>query len=250
VRRIERFLARRADAVITVSDPIADELVRTLGLRSRPTLVRNCAELRVVAAKDPAPGPLRVIYQASFGVARFPEDVLDAAAGTQDVEFTLRIAGLDPAALREAVAARGLESCVHIAEAVQPAELVAALDDFDVGLVIDRPITLNVAYALPNKLFEYLMAGLAVVVPALPAMGRLVEEREVGLTFEPGSPKSLADSLQRLADDRALLSRLQERAAAAAHDDLNAEHELAKTVALWEGLLGDGPQRRGAASSS
>ena len=48
---------------------------------------------------------------------------------------------------------------------VPPERIVSALTPFDIGLVIDRPETDNARLALPNKLFEYMMAGLAVVVP-------------------------------------------------------------------------------------
>ena len=66
---------------------------------------------------------------------------------------------------------------------------MSALTPFDIGLVIDRPETDNARFALPNKLFEYMMAGLAVVVPNVPAMARLVETEGIGRTYEPGRPR-------------------------------------------------------------
>ncbi len=237
VRLVQRLLGRAADAVVTVSDPIAEELERTLRLRRRPLVVLNCPELVAIPeVARPQGGPLRVIYQATVGTDRFPEDVLDAVAEVTGVEATLRIAGADAESLRRAAASRGIEDRVVVADPVDPGEIVRVLAGFDVGLVIDRPLRLNGTWALPNKLFEYFAAGLAVVVPALPTMSRLVEEREVGLTFKPGSPQSLAQALRTLAADRSMLDRLQARASAAARDDLNAERQQAKTVALWEEL--------------
>ena len=64
---------------------------------------------------------------------------------------------------------------VRVEPPVAPDALVAALAPYDIGLVIDRLDTDNTRLALPNKLFEYLMAGLAVAVPRAPAMAELVE---------------------------------------------------------------------------
>ena len=60
---------------------------------------------------------------------------------------------------------------------------------------------------MPNKLFEYLMAGLAVVTPHLETLGPLVTENGIGLTYEPGSPDGLPATLERLAADRAPSAR-------------------------------------------
>ena len=249
VRLLQRVLGRAADAVITVSDPIADELARELRLRRRPLVVLNCAEAHASSSSDPAPhdGPLRIIYQASTGPTRFPEDILAALETTADVRATLRIAGVNRVDLQSEIDARDLRERVVLADPVPPSELVESLTGFDVGLVIDRPIARNAAYALPNKLFEYLMAGLAVAVPALPAMGRLVEEREFGLTFEAGNPASLGRTLRRLAADRELLATLSANARAAARSDLNAERQMAETTRLWEELR---PSQTGASEST
>jgi glycosyltransferase involved in cell wall biosynthesis len=236
VKLSERFLARAADAVITVSEPIADELLRTLKLRTRPVVVMNCPDLQEIPRTTHRSGPLRVVYQASAGVARFPEDVLDALAQISNVEVTFRIAGLDPDELRRKIHARELVDRAFVSDPVAPDQLIRALAGFDVGLVIDRPLTKNVAFALPNKLFEYLMAGLAVVVPGLPSMKELVANRAVGLAFEPGSAASLGHALQHIADDPPLLQSFQDRARTEARNDLNAGRQMLKVAQAWQEL--------------
>ena len=108
------------------------------------------------------------------------------------MHITLRVTRVDLDELRSEVARRGLDDRVTVADPVSPEHLVQALAAFDVGIVIDRPVALNNALGFPNKLFEYLMAGLAVVVPNLRTMGAFVEREGVGLVFEPGRPESLA----------------------------------------------------------
>lgn len=214
VRRLEGLLARRADAVVTVSDPIADELVERLRLAKRPYVVLNAPPVEGGDVESHA-GRLRVIYQAAVGPGRHIEDlpVLD------DVELFARVLG-----------ATAAPPHVTSLVPVPPNELVSALASFDVGLVIDRPETENTRLALPNKLFEYLMAGLAVVVPSRTVMAELVEREGVGTAFEPGQ---LGDTLRSLAENRVVVEEMRRRARAAAVERYNAEAQRPALFAAW-----------------
>jgi glycosyltransferase involved in cell wall biosynthesis len=232
---LERMLARRADAVITVSEPIAEELQRRLSLRERPLAVLNCPDRLDVEPDLHTNGPLRVIYQGAMGVSRPLDDVLRAAETATDATLTIRVTNADIDALRAEVSRRGLDGRVRIADPVLPTELVDARVGFEVGLVINRPLTRNDELVFPNKLFEYLMAGLAVVVPRLPGLVRLVEDEGIGLTYEPGRPESLGAALATLAGDRERLRELRRRARALAVGRFNAEAQrepLARALRL------------------
>lgn len=233
VALLERVFARRAHAVVTVSDDIADELVARRRLRVRPTVVLNCPERAdglVVARHEP---PLRAIYQAGAGPGRRLEDLLEAAALADGVHVTLRVTRVDLDQLRDDVSRRGLGDRVAVADPVSPEHLVEQLAAFDVGIVIDRPVALNNALSFPNKLFEYLMGGLAVVVPSLPTMGAFVEREGFGRVFEAGRPESLAEVLTQLAADGEQLFAFRERARAAALDRYNANVQGEALARVW-----------------
>jgi glycosyltransferase involved in cell wall biosynthesis len=230
---LERVFAKRAHAVVTVSDDIADELVARRRLRVRPTVVLNSPERAdglVVARHEP---PMRAIYQAGAGPGRVLEDLLDAAELAHGVHITLRLTRVDLDQLRDDVSRRKLDDRVAVADPVSPEHLVAELAAFDVGIVIDRPVTLNNALGFPNKLFEYLMSGLAVVVPSLPTMGAFVQREGFGLVFEAGRPDSLAEKLTQLAADPAQLFAFREQARAAALDRYNANVQGEALARAW-----------------
>lgn len=198
-------------------------------------MILSCPELW---DGEPAPpeGRLRVVYQGAMGPGRSLDDLLEAAEALEgDVMLTVRVAGADIPALREAVTRRDLGARVTIAEPVAPDALVPALAEFHVGVVINRPVTRNDEHVLPNKLFEYLMAGLAVVVPELPGMTPIVEEEQVGLTFTPSRPDLLATALDRLAADGVELASMRERARQAAHRRYNADTQASALAAVWRG---------------
>ena len=230
---LERSLARRADVVSTVSAPIADELRRRLRLEETPRVVLNCPPLVDVAVAPPAEGaPLAVVYQGAMGPGRPLEDLLVAAEHAPGAHFTLRIASSDPALLRSEVERRGLDN-VEVVEPVPPDRLVEALAGFEVGLVINRPVTQNDALVFPNKLFEYLMAGLAVVAPRLPGLAPVVDGEGVGVTFEPGRPEELGAALTALSGDRDRVVELRRRARQLAVERYNAEAQADALVSLW-----------------
>ena len=230
-RWLEGCFARRSEAVVTVADPIADELVRILGLTRRPLVILNCPDVVAVAPPVPNEGRLRAVYQGAMGPGRPLDDLLVAAEGAPSVEFTLRIAGADHEALRGEIEARGLAERVNVVEPVPPTELVEALAGLDVGLIINRPETRNDEFVLPNKLFEYMMAGLAVAAPRLPALTPIVEA--AGVLFEPARPESLAAALEELAADRDRLAVLRTRAHALARERYNAAAQTAGYLAAW-----------------
>lgn len=233
VRLLEGPLARRADAVLTVSEPIAAELRRTLRLSEEPIVVLSCPPRTEVEPAPRGDGPLRAIYQGAMGPGRPLEDLLVAAEHAEGVRITIRVTNADLDELHRRVVQRGLEERLEIAEPVAPDRLVEALAGFHVGLVINRPLTRNDELVYPNKLFEYLMAGLAVVVPGLPGLAPLVEGERIGLVYEPGRPEQLGAALIDLAHDPERLGELRQRARRLALERFNAEGQREALATAW-----------------
>jgi glycosyltransferase involved in cell wall biosynthesis len=211
--RAEGLIARRAGAVITVSSPIAERLEKIHSLPTRPTVLLNCPPLEDVEIVEHP--QLRGIYQAAAGPGRQLEDLPDVPG----VAMHARVLG-----------ATAGPHHVTMLDPVLPEHIVSALAPFDIGLVIDRPETDNARFALPNKLFEYMMAGLAVVVPNVPAMARLVETEGIGRTYEPGR---LGQVLSELAADRPAVEEMRRRARRAAVERYNAEAQRPVLYEAW-----------------
>jgi len=145
----------------------------------------------------------------------------------------IRAVRADRRTLEREVRERGLADRVAVVDTVPPDRAVEGLRDHDVGVIFDRPVTLNGRLSLPNKLFEYLMAGLAVVVPCLPALAPLVERDQIGVLFDPGDSGALARALEELAADRERLAELRSRARAAAVARYNAQAQLPALAQAW-----------------
>ena len=114
--------------------------------------------------------------------------------------------------LLELIAAEGLEDRVRIVSPAPQAEVVAYAAGATIGVIPYEPVGLNNTFTTPNKLFDYMAAGLPVAASRLPELTRFVEHGEIGLTFSPGDPASLAAALNEMLADPERYGRMRERA--------------------------------------
>jgi glycosyltransferase involved in cell wall biosynthesis len=90
--------------------------------------------------------------------------------------------------------------------------LVASAAEADVGLIPYRPVILNNRYCCPNKLSQYMHAGLAILCNNLDFVKDLVREAGCGLDYDSDRPETLVAAVARFADDRAFTARCRENA--------------------------------------
>ena len=202
-RNIESFLIQFADTVTTVNEFIASELSSRYGIPS-PTVIMNCPRTPASlpeTRRRPA-GRKVVLYSGTLWQERGLENVVLACRYLRkDVQVVFRGEGAIEAKLREMV--RGLENCV-IEKPVPMAEVIPRAAEADVGMVPYLPTTLNNLYASPNKLFEYLQAGIPVIGSDAPFIRKIIVGHDVGLVFDPSDPKDIAKAINLITQDEIL----------------------------------------------
>jgi glycosyltransferase involved in cell wall biosynthesis len=115
---------------------------------------------------------------------------------------------------------------------VPPGLVVARAAEADLGLCVLPDTSRHNRFALPNKLFEYLVAGLGVVASPLPDMAELVESTGCGI-LAAAEPAAIAAALRGL--DPAAVDRLKRHSLAAAKG-LNWAQESRKLIGLYDAL--------------
>ena len=90
------------------------------------------------------------------------------------------------------VSVEQLENKVHFTGRLAIEELEKLTPTADLGISIEEDLGLNYRYALPNKLFDYIRAGVPVLVSNLPEMKALVEKYEIGAISKSHDPQQLA----------------------------------------------------------
>lgn len=211
---LEAEFAPLADRVIAVSPGSADAIQRRLELPRRPEVVYNVpvpdAEpgavpgLRDVCGLDE--GVPLVVYAGRVRGVRGIDTAIDALQDLPAVHLAVvcvpDTTSRAVAGMQEHARSRGVADRVHFLEGVPPAKVVHFLSSADVGLIPMQGGWLNHELTLPNKLFEYLVAGVPVVASDLVGLGAFVREHGVGQTFPPGDAQLLAGAIRDVLDDR------------------------------------------------
>lgn len=205
VRRIERWALRHLDHVIVVVEESRDRLVAAGVPAERVTVACNTpvrARLDELAPKEHRDGaPLELIYlgllEAPRGVAQVIDAVAQSRARGNAVNLTILGKGREGRAFQERAQARGVSDAVRFLGHVPYAEAVRLLQRADVGLV---PHLANESWntTIPNKLFDYMAAGLAVVTSNARPAARIVRETGAGRVYMDTDVDALADELSAL----------------------------------------------------
>lgn len=261
-RRIEQQLVRRADAVLTVSDGIADRLGQWRG--GEVKVVRNTFPSR--RAADSAEGgsgsgvgagfarsamessteithvgllqrPTGVVYAGRIGPERDLETLIPAAAA----------AGLD--AVLMGPADRDYLPRIQAAFGNVRIEAARPIDEVDdvlrragISVVTLTDTCENHRLALPNKVFHAVRAGVPVVAADLPELRRLVTQYGLGRLYRPSDVASMRAALEQVAAD---YPRLCEQVAKA-RADLSWERDAAVLIGVYESLAGQDAVSAGA----
>ena len=226
--RVERQIVGKADAVLTVSDGIAERLGKW---RTTPVaVVRNTFPLDLGGTYDLASLPDKpkgAVYAGRIGAARDIETLLSATAALE----------LDTVLMGKAD--REFLPHLHLTGGsvrIEPARPVDEVDEVlrNVGISV---VTLtdtceNHRLALPNKVFHAVRAGVPVVAADLPELHRLVTNYGIGALYRPGDAESMRVALEQVTSDYpGLLERV-----ARARDTLNWDQDSKELVRVYESL--------------
>ncbi len=120
-------------------------------------------------------------------------------------------------------------SNIHYHSLVKPEDVLTFTRSADVGIHIIKNTCLNHYYCLPNKIFEYFMAGIPFVVSNFPEMGKIVRNTDGGWLIEPNS-KSLLEAINKITIDEL---KEKKRNIVNAKPNYGWEKEEVKYVALY-----------------
>ncbi len=236
----ERRWLPYADAVI-VASPSWEPWIRDKydGVDQPFAVVLNAPEYRVVDEARPlrdelgiAPDVPVLLYQGSIQENRGIEPAIEATLLLPDAVCVVVGYGHHRPVLERMVDERGIGDRVKFFGPIPNDELIDWTAGADIGLA--NIVNSSVSYhtSLPNKLFEYLMAGVAVIGCTGPAIRSVVEETGAGIAVEADDPEAIARAAATILTD---LPGYKARALEGAKSHHWAIEE-AKLLALYEGL--------------
>lgn len=199
-----RKYVTKVNSVTTVAKGIAEEYARVYRI-PEPQIVPNASSYDDRFSPTDVQMPLRLIHTGAAGRARKIEVMIDAVAranamrpGTATLDLVM-VPGeqkyIDELTERAATVPNG---AIRMIPAVPFDQIVPMLQNYDVGIFICPPSTFNLLHALPNKLFEFIQARLAVVIGPSPEMERVVRQYGVGVVSRDFRADSVAQLLVNL----------------------------------------------------
>jgi glycosyltransferase involved in cell wall biosynthesis len=240
-RLIERKYLRRCDYITATSNAMADHLANAYNIR-RPVVLYNVFPLSMAEGmlapgqRDPH-AKLRLHWVSqTMGPDRGLQDVFEACSGLADqVEIHLRGRASEQEKKEQwALAERwGVAGCLTFHPVIDHDDLIRSMAQYDVGLALERPLNRNYALTVTNKVFSYMLAGLAVAATDTPGQREAMEQAPgAGFLYPAGDAKSLRTALEIWIRDREKLRQAQQTAWSTARTRFCWEIEQAKLVQL------------------
>jgi glycosyltransferase involved in cell wall biosynthesis len=198
---VARFVARSADAVTAVTDPIGEEL-RALGAERIQTIPNGC-DFEDFAGLEYRPGPrFRLTHTGSFFGKRSPRPFLEALAQT-DGDSVVRFVGDFRAADRDWAEELGLGDRLELHPYLPRRQVLELQRDSEALLLLIPESGGRGRAVLSAKVFEYLAAErpILAVVPPDGAAADLIRETRAGVVVAPEDVDAIREALVRLEGD-------------------------------------------------
>lgn len=190
----EKKYINDASLVVTVSDYLAEQYQQEFNLKNKPSVIYNaptsCAEKSTPAHKS-----LRVLFLGNIQQERNVEYIVRAVAQSPGVELTFLGKGSYKQALENLVSELGVEDQVLFKDPVPYGQIAEVASQYDMGVVCHKAYNRQMEGALPNKFFEYMAGGLAVVAPRTEAFTRIENFDSFGAFVNPCDVASLRNIL-------------------------------------------------------
>jgi glycosyltransferase involved in cell wall biosynthesis len=239
MERLETWASPHFAALVAVTPSIA---ARFLPQNRRTVIVHNYPyQKEVVSAQQPSPWEMRrqsVVYAGRItGQRGIREMVLAMSLLPETLPATLELAGDE---LPEDVSPDELHRCPgwkrvrHHGLLDQPSTL-RLLHQMRAGLVLFRPEP-NHLEALPQKIFEYMGAGLPVIASNFPLWKRILGDAGCGIFVDPLNPQQIAGAIEFVLTHPKEAEEMGRRGQATMLERYNWNTEAEKLVNLYTGL--------------
>ncbi len=246
-RHLIRHMVSYSAGYITASPLYPQEFARLYGAKD-VTFIRNVPPYKAVTKSNRLhrrlgldPRVRVALYQGYLQPDRGLHLLVQAAPFLEeDIVIVMLGQGFQetPALLQSLIASEGVADRVKILPPVPYDELLDWTASADIGLSVLPPDhSSSIRKCLPNKFFEYLMAGLPVLSSELDAIAEAIKTYDVGKVAPSLAPQDLGAAINEMLADRDGLARMSANALAAARLEFYWEKESQKLLRLYEEIV-------------
>jgi len=248
-KSLESFIFPRVDAVYSVSDAICNiykgeyhrdlKTVRNLPFANPES---NGYHLSESGEKfSVPPGRKILLFQgAGINMLRGVEELVLSMKWLDPQCYHLIIVGAGHVmpAIRKIISEERLEEMITLLPRVPFPELRQITEAAHLGLSLDKPENSNMRYGLPNKLFDYLHAGVPVLASRLVEVEKIITQYNVGTFIESHDPRHIASVIEKIFSDPQQLKLWKENTAKL-RKELNWENESKIVLEIFKQVEGE-----------
>lgn len=250
-RLFERLLARHLTGIIANNAYRAEFMQHRLGAKTPFAVLPNTPSVGDLPIEshescrsffpDIAEDELVLLYQ---GIVTPERCLIEVCEAIGHVESGVRLLIVGARAeeshytseLHRYVSSRGLERRIRIVPWMDYHGLLDLTKSADIGVLLYRNVDLNHYYCAPNKLFEYMSAGIPCIASNFPEMKSIVEGEGIGMAVDPECPSEIANAILRLAVDEERRRQMANRAKEVFHSTYSFDVVWARqrdTIMSW-----------------
>ena len=236
-KRIEGFVVPKLDEMITVCDSIAELFREKYGVKCH--VIRNIPSKKAMPPKGdkaaldlPTDKHLLVLQGSGINIQRGAEELVQAMQYLDD--FLLMIIGGGDVLpiLKQMVEQLQITERVRFFPRMPYQQMMAYTQLAELGFCLDKDTNLNYRFSLPNKLFDFIQAGVPIIASHLTEIEKIIRQYDLGLFIESHEPTTIAATIKDALSDAERYGCWKQHLAVAAQD-LCWENEEQKLLEIY-----------------
>ena len=234
---IEKSIVPKLKSCITVNASIANLFEQEYHVSFR--IVRNIPRKREnmeIPSRSslglPENKKIVLLQGAGINVQRGAEEAVEAMQYLDNVLLLIVGGGDVLQALKNRVNELSLQNKVKFVSRQTPDNLAGYTANADIGLTIDKDTNTNYRFSLPNKLFDYIYAGIPVLATPLVELKNIIQHYEIGEFIVNHDPEHIAATIKKMLQDETQMAQYRNNTRKAAAE-LNWENEKKVLVEIF-----------------
>ena len=242
-KRIESFIVPKIQYAYTVNSSIAQLYEDEYKIKFN--VIRNMPEVKFQIRTDldiikrelrlPSDKASIILQGAGINIQRGAEEAVQAMQYVENAILLIIGSGDVIPALKLMVVELRLNEKVKFEPKKSPSELFLYTLCADLGLSLDKNTNLNYRFSLPNKIFDYIQAGVPILASDLPEVKKIIEGYNIGCISPDHNIKNLATLMNKMIDNKEMRLTWQENLKAASQE-LNWDHEKSKLLSIFSSI--------------
>ena len=237
-KRVEEFAVPKLGEMITVCDSIADLFREKYGVKVH--VIRNIPPQKALPPKGdkaelglPLDMHLLVLQGSGINIQRGAEELVQAMRYLDDCYLMIIGGGDVLPILKQMVIDLNIADRVRFLPRMSYANMMAYTQNAELGFCLDKDTNLNYRFSLPNKLFDFIQAGVPIVASHLTEIEKIIRRYDIGSFIENHDPKTIAATIQDALSDAERYGKWKQNLTVAAQD-LRWENEEKALLAIYQ----------------